>query len=258
LRALATELGTSHQLLQHYLGGLEKWKAEEDCRRAKIRLEEIRARVKAEGRNDWEEWRANPEYRQATFRALVVPSTLKQIEEMKQEAKRGPLHRLQIKLLKMFTKWGFSEAQKVLDARPRVKQRKPFAEIVKETPRDEGETSSAWVHRIWNECDKYETNIPTVLTDELLEKYSQVEGGGPKRRPITEAYRRILENPAAEPITKADVLAKAMYEQAQLGNVEVRREITERLRKCSQGSAKNQKNNLPAISPREPKSFRTA
>ena len=39
LRALARELGTSHQLLAFYLNGLEKWRGEEYWRRAK----EIRA-----------------------------------------------------------------------------------------------------------------------------------------------------------------------------------------------------------------------
>jgi hypothetical protein len=40
LRALAAELGTSHQLLKHYLGGLEKW-------RDKQHIKHIRAVAKA-------------------------------------------------------------------------------------------------------------------------------------------------------------------------------------------------------------------
>ena len=42
LRALACELGTSHQLLKQYLDGLEKWKRAKD-------LERIRANAKAKG-----------------------------------------------------------------------------------------------------------------------------------------------------------------------------------------------------------------
>ena len=40
LRALATELGTSHQLLKHYLDGLEKW-------RDRQHIKHIRAQAKA-------------------------------------------------------------------------------------------------------------------------------------------------------------------------------------------------------------------
>src|ERR1700693_33694 len=46
LRALALELGTSHQLLKHYSDGLEKWQAKEYWRRAK----EIRAQASSDGR----------------------------------------------------------------------------------------------------------------------------------------------------------------------------------------------------------------
>ncbi len=53
LRALARELHTSHQMLAHCLHGLDKWRAEEDWRRAR----EVRARANAEGRpmTPWEE-----------------------------------------------------------------------------------------------------------------------------------------------------------------------------------------------------------
>jgi len=53
LRALARQLGTSHQMLAHCLKGLGKWQAEEDW----LRVKEIRARANAEGRpmTSWEE-----------------------------------------------------------------------------------------------------------------------------------------------------------------------------------------------------------
>jgi hypothetical protein len=52
LRALARELGTSHQLLTHYLGGLEKWQVKEAWRCAR----EYRAQANANGRpmTSWE------------------------------------------------------------------------------------------------------------------------------------------------------------------------------------------------------------
>jgi hypothetical protein len=55
-----------------------------------------------------------------------------------------------------------------------VMKRKPFKEIVKDTPRQEGETFSSWVGRIWDECEKYDTKTPhVIITEELLEEYSQ-------------------------------------------------------------------------------------
>ena len=158
LRALAADLGTSHQLLAHYLDGLERWRANEESKR-------IRERAKAEGR-------------EMTVRecidSIVTPGLFDQIERIRQEAKRGPLHRLQFKMLEQLAKQGFPGAQEVLQkcASAGLKKRKRFAEIVKETPRNEGETYVAWVRRISDLCDSYETNCPTVITEELLQKYS--------------------------------------------------------------------------------------
>jgi hypothetical protein len=61
LRALARQLETSHQLLKHYLDGLEKWRYQERYRKAKQESEEIRARAKAENRvlTPWEEQRVH-------------------------------------------------------------------------------------------------------------------------------------------------------------------------------------------------------
>jgi hypothetical protein len=56
LRALAREIGTSHQLLNHYLKGLEEWQYEERFRQAIKALKGIRARAQAENRflTPWE------------------------------------------------------------------------------------------------------------------------------------------------------------------------------------------------------------
>src|SRR4030095_11348874 len=93
------------------------------------------------------------------FDVLIAPGVLDQIESFRQEAKRGPLHPAQFQMLKIFAKQGFPGAQELLQKRAQigVKKQKHFAEIVKETPCMEGETSVAWVRRIWDECEKYET-----------------------------------------------------------------------------------------------------
>jgi hypothetical protein len=176
LRELACQLGTSHQLLKHYLGGLEKWQCKERYAKAKRAVEEIRARAVAEDRplTAYEEQQVRAWDREA-MRALVLPTLLKNLEEIKRDAKRGPLHRLQFKLLESYAKNGFPGAQELLDKRAEigVKPKSSFAKIVRVTPRRESEVFSDWVHRIWAECEKYETDTPAVVTEELLEKYSQ-------------------------------------------------------------------------------------
>ncbi len=200
LRALGRELGTSHQLLTHYLAGLVKWQYEERYRKAKKESDEICARANAESRNltYWEEQTIRA-CDKALIRSLVTPALHDLLERIKREAKREPLGRCQFKTLKMFAKQGFPGAQQLLQNCSQVglKKRKRFVEIVKDTPRQEGEASVSWVRRIWDECEKYDTQCPTTITEELLER-------------------------------------------------------------CSQGSAKDQKNNLPAVSARDAKSFRRA
>ena len=98
LRVLAGELGTSHQLLSHYLDGLETWRAEE-------RAKQIRARAKAEGR-------------EMTLReccdAMITPGFFRKIEELRLAAKRGPLNHWDIKMLNLLAKRGFTGAKEVL------------------------------------------------------------------------------------------------------------------------------------------------
>jgi len=50
LRALARELGTSHQLVNHYLAGLDEWQAKRQCEEYRRLKDEIEAREKAEHR----------------------------------------------------------------------------------------------------------------------------------------------------------------------------------------------------------------
>jgi len=89
--------------------------------------------------------------------------------------------RYDIKVLKIFAR-AFPEAQELLQKclQNGIKKRKRFAVIVRETPRQEGEAYIAWVHRIRDQCAKYDTTKrPTVITEELLERYSQ---GNVKKR----------------------------------------------------------------------------
>jgi hypothetical protein len=176
LRALARELRTSHQLLTHYLDGLEKWRYKERYRKAKKESEEIRARASAEGRQltPWEAQQLHG-YTIASLRAQAASEFLDSIKRIKRDAKRGPLHREQIKMLRLFARIGFPEAQELLQECSQVgpKERNGFTEIVKETPRQEGETCIAWVRRILDQCAKYDTKCPAVITEKLLKKYSQ-------------------------------------------------------------------------------------
>jgi hypothetical protein len=178
LRALARELGTSHQLLAFYLNGLEKWQGEEYFRQAR----EIRARAIAEDRplTQWEDQQARA-YDRAALHFTTGYMLRYSIKRMKKDSERGPLCWHDIQSLKMLAP-KFPEAQELLEKclQNGIKKRKRFAEIVRETPRQEGEAYIGWVHRIREECAKYDTTKrPTVITEELLERYSQ---GGVKKR----------------------------------------------------------------------------
>jgi hypothetical protein len=97
LRALACELGTSHQMLAYYLDGLERWQAEEEAKR-------IRARAKVESR---------AMTTHECLDAMITPGLFRQIEKLKQAAKRGPLNYWQIKMLKLYAR-RFPEAHELL------------------------------------------------------------------------------------------------------------------------------------------------
>jgi DNA-binding transcriptional MocR family regulator len=176
LRSLARMLGTSHQLLKHYLDGLEKWRYKERYNNATEESYQILARAIVEDRpmTQWEEQRRDA-CTLAAIRAKVGSLVLDDLAKLKHEASRGPLHPAQFKIVKIFAQQGFPGAQELLQKCSQVglKKRKRFSEIVKETPRQEGETYIAWVRRIWDQCAKYDTNCPAVITEELLQKCSQ-------------------------------------------------------------------------------------
>jgi hypothetical protein len=161
LRGLARENTTSHQLLSFYLKGLEEWQLQDRYRTAKRRAlqsaEEIRSRAAAENR-------------EMTLRqcldSIVGPGWIEEVESLRQAAKRGPLNWYQGQMLKIHARQGILGAQELLQQCLQVGllKRKRFTEIVKDTPRQDGEASNAWVRRIWDECEKYGTSCPTVLT----------------------------------------------------------------------------------------------
>jgi hypothetical protein len=103
----------------------------------------------------WEEQRLNA-CTIAAIRADAGSLLLDELAKLKQEARRGPLHPAQFKMVKSFARQGFPGAQELLQKCLQVglKERKSFAEIVRETPRQEGESSIAWVRRIWDQCSK--------------------------------------------------------------------------------------------------------
>jgi hypothetical protein len=110
LRALARELGTSHQLLTFYLKGFEEWQGKEYWRQAR----EIRAHAIAEGRplTQWEEQQARA-YDQAGVRLVTGHMLRNQIERMKKDSERRPLVWQEIKVLKILAP-GFPEARELL------------------------------------------------------------------------------------------------------------------------------------------------
>jgi hypothetical protein len=168
LRALARKLNTSHQLLTHYLDGLDEWIYTERIRASKKLAQEQANEIRA---------RASAENRQMTMResldTLVVPELLDQIENIRQEAKRGRLNWAHVKILKIWARH-FPQAREVLEKYSQsALPRKRFMEIVKGTPRLEGDADVAWVRRIWDECAKYGTDCPSVITEEMVRKWSE-------------------------------------------------------------------------------------
>lgn len=112
LRALARELGTSHQLLGHYLQNWANWQAMEYRRQAK----EIRARAERENRTltPWEEQQARA-YDQEAFQWMIESAVEKNIMELERAANAGRLNRVGVKLLKLFASRGYPKAQKILE-----------------------------------------------------------------------------------------------------------------------------------------------
>jgi hypothetical protein len=119
LRALARELGTSHQLLSHYLQRWEKWQSKEYRRGAK----EIRARAEAENRSltQWEETQVHS-YEKAAFHCMLEsvlePASKKMLKELQAGvSSRRTLSKHQLKTVLLLARYGVPGAQAILRAK---------------------------------------------------------------------------------------------------------------------------------------------
>ena len=130
LRALARELGTSHQLLTHYLSDLENWEYEERYRQAQKKLAEICTRAKAEKRvlTPWEQQQILDWTREA-MHSMLMPKLLGHLEQIKQQAKRGPLRPAGLKTLKMLANHEVPGAQELLHECSQKKQKNNLPSI---------------------------------------------------------------------------------------------------------------------------------
>jgi hypothetical protein len=99
LRCLAAQLRTSHQLLAHYLEGLNDWyerrQYEARKRQALERAQQIEAAVAREGRH--------MNMREA-FDSVMTPAFIDQVEKMRQDFRLGPLSKHQIAMLKIYAR----------------------------------------------------------------------------------------------------------------------------------------------------------
>lgn len=115
LRALARSIGTSHQLVGHYLASWETWQAREYRRQAR----EIRTRAETE----MKPWVVNEmlgEAKRLETAALqsVLTSLLNDnLERIERKARFDPLSRHEVKILKLFAARGYRKAKEILEKR---------------------------------------------------------------------------------------------------------------------------------------------
>lgn len=112
LRALAIQIGTSHQLLSFHLRRLDEWQSKEYKKKA----EEIRARSGAENRPmTQEEERQCAAYRRASLVALIDSILNGTLTELRKQIKHGTLSGAQVKTAKVLARRGHREAQEILN-----------------------------------------------------------------------------------------------------------------------------------------------
>lgn len=121
LRALARELGTSHQMLAYLLKRLEEWEHKENSRRERQHALGIRTRAKAENRQTttWEEQQIQLHER-ASLRSFLEFGLLGVLKhwgrELAQAAKDGkPPAPEAKKLLRIFASRGNQTAQAIIE-----------------------------------------------------------------------------------------------------------------------------------------------
>lgn len=109
LRALAAEIGTSHQLLSFYLRRWDKWQAKEYQRNAN----DICARAKAEKRSMTEDEQAQVVAYSRAYIQLTIPFDI--LTALRKEARRGKLSRQHLRLAKLLADRGYGrEIEEIL------------------------------------------------------------------------------------------------------------------------------------------------
>jgi len=118
LRALAAEMGTSHQLLSFYLQRLDQWQGNEQAKEYQREQNNIRARARAEGRLLTEEERAQVRaYTGAIFRSIFDPAMRNEVTKLRKEAARGKLSKQRLRMAKELARGGYDrEIQEILAA----------------------------------------------------------------------------------------------------------------------------------------------
>jgi hypothetical protein len=110
-RALAEELGTTHQLLGFYLKGLDKWQKQE-CHR---KMEELNNRVQAENRlMSPVEQAQMVAYGRAALNHLVDSALDVVLKGIEAEFKAGKLKRGHIQMVNRMARKGHPAAQRLL------------------------------------------------------------------------------------------------------------------------------------------------
>lgn len=114
LRTLARDLGTSHQLLSHYLQHSEKWQAEEQEKAYQQEAKKICARAEAENRpmTLWEKERV-PCHRKA-FQLAMGAVLNDWYRKLRRQAERGQLSAGDLRTLRFLTRRGKHQAQEIL------------------------------------------------------------------------------------------------------------------------------------------------
>ena len=109
LRAIAEELGISHQLLSHYLKGLSQWQWRETYRKMEDLKKSTEGRLMSPA-----EQAQMVEYGRAALNSMVYPALDVFLEKLTTEAKTEGWTRKRVKLVERAARKGFASAQKLL------------------------------------------------------------------------------------------------------------------------------------------------
>lgn len=225
LRALAREIGTSHQLLEHYLEGLEIWQAREYERRGakeyKRKRDEILAGATVEARSmtEWEEEQAGT-CREKQWRAELSASFINRLWKIKQAAQRGPLEWHQVQILKTYAKYRYPGAEELLQKH-----------------------GSRALSRAESERALNKTCLKTVVV--------QDERGVELQSAVVDVFDRKAVAKREAAIGKRFGTRLTVESQGQKIVIRLQRE------EATNRGLKNHKNNLPVVSPCARKSFET-